>query len=105
VVIYPEGNFTDDPDGRPMRGRTGVARMALATGLPVVPVATWGGHHVLPQGKIAPRLLPRTTVHMVAGTPVDLTPFAGLEPTPAVLRAATAHIMAAITQLLAEIRG
>jgi 1-acyl-sn-glycerol-3-phosphate acyltransferase len=105
VVVYPEGTFTDDPDGWPMRGRTGVARMALATGVPVVPVVHWGGQRVLVRGKAVPRLLPRHTVYVVAGKPVDLSDFLDQEPTPAVLRAATARIMAAITELVAEVRG
>lgn len=105
VVVYPEGTFTDDPAGWPMRGRVGVARMALTTGVPVVPIAHWGGQTVLRRGKVLPRLLPRRTVHVVAGPPVDLSEFAGLEPTSAVLSAATARVMAAITDLLIEIRG
>jgi 1-acyl-sn-glycerol-3-phosphate acyltransferase len=47
VVIYPEGTTqTDDPVFRPTSGKTGVARLALMTGVPVLPVATWGGQYV-----------------------------------------------------------
>ncbi|BCJ54645.1 hypothetical protein Asp14428_61200 [Actinoplanes sp. NBRC 14428] len=42
VVIYPEGTTTRDPQLWPMRGKTGAARLALVTGAPVVPMATWG---------------------------------------------------------------
>jgi 1-acyl-sn-glycerol-3-phosphate acyltransferase len=105
VVVYPEGTFTDDPDGWPMRGKTGVARMALATGVPVIPIAHWGGHHVLPRGRFLPRLLPRKTLHVTAGPPVDLAEFTGPAPTQAQLAAATAKVMAAITDLLADTRG
>jgi 1-acyl-sn-glycerol-3-phosphate acyltransferase len=47
VVIYPEGTSqTIDADFGPTRGKTGVARLALMTGVPVLPVATWGGQYV-----------------------------------------------------------
>jgi 1-acyl-sn-glycerol-3-phosphate acyltransferase len=47
VVAYPEGRIGLTPDGWPERGRTGLARMALAAGVPVVPVSQWGAHEVL----------------------------------------------------------
>jgi 1-acyl-sn-glycerol-3-phosphate acyltransferase len=105
VMVYPEATFTDDPDGWPMRGKTGIARMALASGAPVLPLAHWGTQRVLPRKKILPRLLPRKTVYTYVGEPVDLSDFAGKEPTREVLTAATAKIMAAITDLLREIRA
>ena len=42
VLIYPEGSLTRDPDHWPMVARTGVARLALHSGVPVVPVVHWG---------------------------------------------------------------
>jgi 1-acyl-sn-glycerol-3-phosphate acyltransferase len=105
VMVYPEATFTDDPDGWPMRGKTGIARLALASGAPVVPLAHWGGQRVLPRKKWLPRLLPRKQVFTYVGEPVDLTEFAGAEPTRAVLTEVTARIMAAITDLLVEIRA
>jgi 1-acyl-sn-glycerol-3-phosphate acyltransferase len=47
VVAYPEGRVGLAPDGWPERGRTGLARMALAADVPVVPVSQWGAHQVL----------------------------------------------------------
>ena len=44
LVLFPEGTYTKDPDGWPMRGKTGIAKLALATGTPVIPVAHWGTH-------------------------------------------------------------
>ena len=52
--VYPEG--TRSPDGRLYRGKTGVARMAMDTGVPVVPVAMVGTDRVQPIGKVIPRL-------------------------------------------------
>ena len=47
VVVYPEGTITRQPDLWPMTGKTGAARIALAAGVPVVPVAQWGAHQIL----------------------------------------------------------
>ena len=54
VGVYPEG--TRSPDGRLYRGKTGAARMALETGVPIVPVAMVGTDRVLPIGSTWPRL-------------------------------------------------
>jgi 1-acyl-sn-glycerol-3-phosphate acyltransferase len=47
VVAYPEGRVGLTADGWPERGRTGLARMALGLGVPVIPVSQWGAHEVL----------------------------------------------------------
>ena len=54
VGVYPEG--TRSPDGRLYRGKTGAARMALETGVPIVPVAMVGTDRVLPIGSVRPHL-------------------------------------------------
>ncbi len=105
VVIYPEETATRDPELWPMVAKTGVARLALATDAPVIPVAHWGAHHILPYGTKDLHLFPRHTVRMVAGPPVDLSEFRGQPPSGAILRAATAAVMRDITQLAAGLRG
>jgi 1-acyl-sn-glycerol-3-phosphate acyltransferase len=45
-VIYPEGTVTDRADGLPMHGKTGLARLALRTGVPILPMASWGSREV-----------------------------------------------------------
>lgn len=50
IVIFPEGTITNDPDLNPMAAKTGVARLALATGAPVIPMALWGTANVWPKG-------------------------------------------------------
>ncbi len=105
VIVYPEGTASRDPDLWPMKARTGVARLALGTGAPVIPIATWGAQHVLPYGSSRPHLLPRKTVRMVAGPPVDLSAFRGRPLNSATLREATAVIMVDVTALLAGLRG
>lgn len=105
VAFYPEGTLTRDPDGWPMTGKTGAARVALRTKCPVVPVAQWGANELLPPYAKKPNLLPRKTHHVLAGPPVDMSRFYDREMTPDLLKEATDHIMNAITGLLEEIRG
>lgn len=105
VSIYPEGTITADPEGWPMTGKSGAARIALETGCPIVPVGQWGANEVMPGKKPTwPRLLPRKTMRLMAGDPVDLDDLRSAPLTPAVLREATARVMDAITALVAELR-
>ncbi|MFJ5796875.1 lysophospholipid acyltransferase family protein [Streptomyces decoyicus] len=107
VAFYPEGTLTRDPDLWPMQGKTGAARVALLTKAPVIPVAQWGANDAMPpyakEKKL--RLLPRKTLRVKAGPPVDLSAYYDREPTAEVLRAATDVIMAAISEQLAGLRG
>ncbi|MER6841174.1 lysophospholipid acyltransferase family protein [Streptomyces platensis] len=107
VAFYPEGTLTRDPDLWPMQGKTGAARVALLTKAPVIPVAQWGANDAMPpyakEKKL--QLLPRKTLRVQAGPPVDLSAFYDREPTAEVLRAATDVIMTAITEQLAVVRG
>ncbi|MGH8894240.1 MAG: lysophospholipid acyltransferase family protein [Actinomycetes bacterium] len=105
VAFYPEATLTRDPGLWPMVGKTGAARVALETGAPVIPVAQWGPHVLLPPYAKRPHLLPRTTMHVWAGPPIDLSDLTGRKVDAAVLREVTERIMAAITGLLEEIRG
>ncbi|MFB4310862.1 lysophospholipid acyltransferase family protein [Actinomadura sp. GTD37] len=116
LMFYPEGSCTRDPELWPMTGQTGVARMALKTGAKVVPVASWGAHELMPYKKgeqkgLAGSLkkgfhpLPRKTMRVIAGPPVDLSRYAGLPLGKETLRAATDDIMTAIAGLLGELRG
>jgi 1-acyl-sn-glycerol-3-phosphate acyltransferase len=105
VIFYPEGTASRDPDQWPMVAKTGVARLALSTGAPVVPVACWGAQVILPYGNKRPKLFPRQTVKIAAGPPVDLSAFTGQPLTADTLRRATDVIMADVTRLLAALRG
>ncbi|KWW99633.1 1-acyl-sn-glycerol-3-phosphate acyltransferase [Carbonactinospora thermoautotrophica] len=105
VIILPDGTITRDPDLWPMVGKTGVARVALTTGAPVIPIAQWGPQEVLSPYSKKLELLPRKTMRIKAGPPVDLSEFAGQELTGPVLRAATDKIVAAIVEQLEELRG
>jgi len=106
VVVYPEGTITLDPDLWPMRGHTGAARIALQTGAPVIPVGQWGAQDIMHGKQITlPRLLPRKTLRLVTGSPVPLDDLRQLPMTAGVLAEATERIMAAITALVAGLRG
>jgi 1-acyl-sn-glycerol-3-phosphate acyltransferase len=109
VLVYPEGRIGLDPWMWPERGKTGVARMALASGAPVVPVAQWGAHTVMPYktpdgwlGSLARALRRRPVVQVRFGTPVDLTGLTGTAGVQAMK--ATRLIMAGIDDTLAALR-
>ena len=105
VVIYPEGTVSRDPDKWPMLAKTGVARLALLSGAPVVPVAQWGAQEIHDTYRTPGlHLLPRTEVVLQAGPPVDLSAYRGRPLTADVLRGATDAVMAAITDLLEPLR-
>ncbi|MCW2781996.1 MAG: 1-acyl-sn-glycerol-3-phosphate acyltransferase [Marmoricola sp.] len=105
IGVYPEGTITKDPDGWPMRGKTGAARIALATGCPVVPIGQWGAQDVLPAYSKKPNLFPRRTTSYKVGDPVDLSDLKDKPLTNEVLHEATDRIMAAITSLVEDLRG
>ena len=105
IGIYPEGTITKDPAGWPMRGKTGAARIALTTGCPVIPVGQWGAQDILPAYTLRPHLLPRKTAAYKVGDPVDLADLQDQPMTAEVLHEATDRIMAAITALVADLRG
>ncbi|MDO5629857.1 MAG: 1-acyl-sn-glycerol-3-phosphate acyltransferase [Mobilicoccus sp.] len=94
--IYPEG--TRSPDGRLYRGKTGIARLALASGAPVVPVAMIDTDKAQPTGRTIPRVM---RVGVRVGPPLDFSHYAGREHDREVLREITDQIMAA----LAEVSG
>ena len=104
LVVYPEGTTTKDPAYWPMVPKTGVARLALTTGAPVVPMGQWGPQEIYGQDRKL-HLLPRHTVHVIAGPPVDLSQYADAPQTAEVLRAATDTIMTDVRRLVGELRG
>ena len=105
IVIYPEGTLSRDPGLWPMKGKSGAARIALATGCPVIPVGQWGAHEILPPYTKTPHLVPRKNVVMKAGDPVPLDDLVALPPTPETTALATDRIMSAITGIVADLRG
>ncbi len=105
VVIYPEGTITRDPAGWPMHSRTGVARLALSSDVPVVPMVHWGTLDVYDHYRKRFRPLPRKNVVLRCGEPIDMSAYRGRELDAALLREVTDHLMAVVRDLLAEVRG
>jgi 1-acyl-sn-glycerol-3-phosphate acyltransferase len=92
--IYPEG--TRSPDGRLYRGKTGVARLALDSGAPVIPVVMLNADEIQPPGKVIPRI---KRVKIKFGTPLDFSRYAGLSGDRFVERAVTDEIMYDLMEL------
>lgn len=92
--IYPEG--TRSPDGKLYRGRTGIARMVLESGVPVIPVAMIDTEKVQAIGQKFPRI---RRVGVIVGEPLDFSRFAGMEGERAVLRAVTDRIVYEVMRL------
>jgi 1-acyl-sn-glycerol-3-phosphate acyltransferase len=87
--IYPEG--TRSPDGRLYRGKTGVARMSLETGAPVIPAVVIGTDKAMPIGKRVPRFGSRIQVRF--GKPLDFSRYEGMAGDRFVERSMTDEIM------------
>jgi 1-acyl-sn-glycerol-3-phosphate acyltransferase len=92
--IYPEG--TRSPDGRLYRGKTGVARLALVSGAPVVPVVMLNADEIQPPGKLLPRI---RRVKIRFGAPLDFSRYAGMAGDRFVERAVTDEIMYELMEL------
>lgn len=118
IIVYPEGRISREPGLWPERGKTGTARLALLSGVPVVPISQWGAHEavywgtetverfadVVPlirSGITAPARRPTFRVHF--GKPVDLSEFSAQRAGDAVR--AHAAIMRAITANLVPLRA
>ncbi|GAA2671745.1 lysophospholipid acyltransferase family protein [Streptomyces aculeolatus] len=93
-AIYPEG--TRSPDGRLYRARTGVARLTLMTGAPVVPFAMVGTEKIQPGGSGRPRIA-RFTVRF--GEPLDFSRYEGMDRDRYVLRAVADEVMSDVMRL------
>jgi 1-acyl-sn-glycerol-3-phosphate acyltransferase len=92
--IFPEG--TRSPDGRLYRGRTGVARLSMMTGAPVVPFAMVGTDRIQPGGAGFPRIA-RFTVRI--GEPLNFSRYEGMDRDRYVLRAVADEVMSEVMRL------
>ncbi|MEU7905486.1 lysophospholipid acyltransferase family protein [Actinoplanes sp. NPDC049118] len=109
VLVYPEGRIGLDPWMWPERGKTGVARMAAMSGAPVIPVAQWNTHQVLPYaapvgivGSVLRAIRHRPVVHVRFGEPVDLSGLSGTSGAQAMR--ATDRIVEGIARTLEPLR-
>lgn len=104
VIVYPEGTITLNPDYTPMVGKTGVARLTLASEVPVLPMAVWGSHHVW-QREGPGSLKFGRPIWVKAGTPVDFSLYEGQKDDPATLRKITETVMDELTRLVNDLRA
>ncbi len=95
--IYPEG--TRSPDAKLYRGRTGVARMVLEAGVPIVPIAMIDTEKAMPTGTRIPTV---RRIGIVIGAPLDFSRFKGMEGDRFVLRSVTDELMYELRQLSAQ---
>lgn len=103
VVVYPESTITKRPDLLPMSGKTGIARLALSAGVPILPVAVWGSHRVF--GSHGSRSLSfGRPIWVMAGTPLDFSQFEEDQRDPAILRKVTDQVMDDLTHLVEDVR-
>lgn len=103
VIIYPEGTTPKQGPLWPRRGKTGVARLWVATGAPVIPVVSWGAQEMFDPRTRRLRLRPRTPVTVVAGPPIDLSAWRDEPPTAATLQKITDVIMERLREMLTEL--
>lgn len=95
--IYPEG--TRSPDGRLYKGKTGIARIALDSGAPVIPVGVIGTDVIAPQGKLFGRIV---QPHVRFGEPIDFSRYEGMQDDRFVLRSITDEVMYEIMLLTGQ---
>jgi len=105
VIVYPEGTLTRDPDLWPMRGKSGAVRLALADGIPLIPMAQWGTQEIMGRYQKGLSLWPlRKPVRVLIGDPIDVSDLRARATEPAALNEATSRLMQAITALLEQLR-
>jgi 1-acyl-sn-glycerol-3-phosphate acyltransferase len=105
IVLHPEGTVTRDPDGWPMAGKTGAARLALlAVDVPVIPVAQWGVQDSVDLYRKRIRLIPRPRHTLSIGEPIDLSAYRDRKLSGAVLREVTELMMRRLRDDVAELR-
>lgn len=104
VVIYPEGTVTTRDDHLPMEGKTGTARLSLATGVPILPMASWGSHPVWQKsGKGSLRF--GRPVWVKVGDPLGLGDRRESVDDHEAVAALTAELMRTLTSLVEDLRA
>jgi 1-acyl-sn-glycerol-3-phosphate acyltransferase len=103
VVVYPEGTVTKNPDLTPMAAKTGIARLTLASGVPVLPMAVWGTQHVERLGRKSFR--PGTLIWVKAGIPRDFSEHDENPEDPETLRKVADAVMAEVALLVDDLRA
>ncbi|MCS4484870.1 1-acyl-sn-glycerol-3-phosphate acyltransferase [Gleimia sp. 6138-11-ORH1] len=106
IALFPEGTLTTDPEFWPMHFKTGAARLALATGAPVIPIAHWGSQNVMHRfGNSIMKFWKRHATTVVAGPAIDLSDLPQDETDREAVATANRRMEDAIRSMLAQIRG
>jgi len=103
--VYPEGTLTRDENLWPMVAKTGLARLAIMSRVPVIPFAQWGDNDLMPRYSTKLVFWRRTKIKIQAGAPLNFAKWYGKEDDQAALIEATAYVMAEITKMLEGLRG
>ena len=103
VVVYPEATVTRNADLSPMRGKGGIARLTLATGVPVIPLAVWGSAPVWRKGGRSLRF--GRPIWVKAGPPLDFTEYEDRADDTEALRKVTDEVMAQLSLLVDDLRA
>lgn len=115
IALYPEGRITRNDRFWPERAKTGAVRLAVETGVPIIPLASVGAHQVVGRRRrlrsLLKAMLRRPEVTMRLGAPFSARQFLGLAsagavpmPTAEAIRLATNEMMRQLVALVAEIR-
>ncbi|MGZ5348703.1 MAG: lysophospholipid acyltransferase family protein [Actinomycetota bacterium] len=104
VVIYPEGTVTKREDHLPMDGKTGTIRLSLASGVPIVPLASWGSQAVWQKSGPGSLKFGRP-VWTTIGTPIDVPARRDEVGDREAVKAMTADLMAHLTEMVQGLRA
>jgi 1-acyl-sn-glycerol-3-phosphate acyltransferase len=106
VVVYPESTVTTNPDFSPMKGKAGVGRLAIASGVPVIPVAVWGSAPVWQKGGRKNRNFKYgRPIWVKAGPPLDFSRFQGRAEDGKAAHEVTDEVMAQLSLLVEDMRS
>jgi 1-acyl-sn-glycerol-3-phosphate acyltransferase len=104
VLVYPEGTVTTNPDFSPMGGKTGIARLTLATRMPVIPLAVWGSAPVWQRGGRRNLKFGRP-IFVKAGPPLDFSQYEDRAEDPDVIHTVPDEVMAQLSVLVEDLRA
>jgi 1-acyl-sn-glycerol-3-phosphate acyltransferase len=106
ILVYPESTVTTNPDFSPMKGKTGIGRLAIASGVPVIPLAVWGSAPIWQKGGRKNRNFKfGRPVWVKAGPPLDFSEYEGRADDPQAVREVTDKVMAQLSVLVEDLRA
>lgn len=103
ILVYPESTVTKNPDFSPMKGKTGIARLAILSGVPVIPLAVWGSAPVWQRGSRNFKF--GRPIWVKAGPPLDFSRYEGKADDPKAVREVTDEVMAQLSLLVDDMKS